>query len=344
MDIDKLLSHSVEDVNNTVRLLTSYQKGELKPISSGIDHLDSVCLGGLFPDMIVAIGARSANGKSYTINKIRKSILNNDKNIGCLFYNLEMPFLSLLLVELKRELNKSFEQIMRTPPQSSELPIYRKVADEFRDPRLTKIDQTVTPEDFYTLTKAYIERNLDKEQIFVLLDHIGIIIGSNKVESIHQTMEYINRLKLEYPRKLTFVVLCQLNRNVEEKMKNTTNALNRRLSTSDIYSSDSILFFADVVMGQIIPQVFNVKEFCSVRRDKFPHLEQDIVREDLNSPKDYVRLRSENRVYYEYLKVRLEDGKPRLYSQILSKEAEELIKLSEQYEQNPTNDTNEIQF
>lgn len=346
LDIEKLLEQSVEDINETVKLLSAYQHKEITPLSSGIDHLDKMCLGGLYPDLIVAIGARSANGKSYTLNRIRKSILSNPDDIGVLFYNLEMPFLSLLLIELKKELGKPLKYLMNNPPTAEELPYYKNVTNQFRDPRLTKIDRTMSPEDFYRCTKTYIEKNLHRKQIFVLLDHIGIISGTNKVESIHQTMEYINMLKLEYPRKLTFIVLCQLNRSVEEKMKPGVNPLNRRLSSSDIYSSDSILFFADIVMGQIIPQIFNLKEFCSVRRDKYPHLEEHVYYEDIMSPKDYVRLNPDNRVYYDYLKVRLEDGESRLYCEIISKEVEEYSKTVSQFEKNAdeSNNIEELQF
>lgn len=44
--IDKLLEHSVENVNSTVRFLTSLQKKEIVPISSGMCHLDKIGLGG----------------------------------------------------------------------------------------------------------------------------------------------------------------------------------------------------------------------------------------------------------------------------------------------------------
>lgn len=334
--IDRLLKQSLKGVNDAVKSIFSYQKKEIIPLKSGIDHLDTIALGGMYPDTVISITARASNGKSYTANSIRTNLLKNkSENIGLLFWNLEMPFFTLLMVELKKVLNKSLKFILNNPPTESELPLYKQVADEFRDPRLTKIDETVTPLEFYLVTKKYIEDNQDKDQLFILLDHIGIIKGTNKTESIHETMEYINMLKLEFPGKLTFIVLGQLNREIENRWRSKdSNPFTLFPDGSSIFGSDSIIFFSDIVMAQVIPQVAGMDKYGVINRTRNEHLEEHIVDEDKVSPKDYVRLKGNNRIYYHYLKVRLMDGEPTIYCEILDPEQEEFNQAVSQYEKN----------
>lgn len=336
--IDRLLKQSSKGINNTVKTLLSYQNKEIVPIQSGIPHLDNIGLGGMYPDTVIFIAARAAQGKSYTANLIRTNILKDkERDIGVLLWNLEMPFFTLLMVELKKVLKKSLKSILSQPPTESELPIYKQVADEFRDDRLTKIDETVTPEEFYLITKEYIERNKHKKQLFIILDHIGIIKGSNKTESIAETMEYINMLKLEYPGLLTFIVLGQLNRDIEARWRNKdSNPFTLFPDSSSVFGSDSAMFFSDILMVQVIPQVVNMDKYGIVNRDRNKHLEEHIVEEDVNSPKEYVRLKGTNRVYFHFLKVRLQDGEPTIYCQVLDPEQEEFNNAVYQYEKDHT--------
>lgn len=340
--INRLLEHSVENINQTVKFLTDLQHKLIQPISSGLPHLDKVMLGGLFPDLIISIVARASNGKSYTINRIRNAILEDkEQDVAMLFYNLEMPFFTLLLVEIKKILKKSLRFIIDNPPSEQELPLYKKVTDEFRDKRLTKIDETITAEEFYFITKAWIERNKHKKQLFILLDHIGIIKGKNKTESIHETMEYINMLKLEYPRLLTFIVLGQMNREIEARWRQKdTNPTQLIPDSSSVYGSDSIMFFSDIVMAQVIPQAVGMEEkYASVNKERYDYLSEHFTDDGVATSK-YTRLRGDNRVYYHFLKVRLQDGEPTMYCEILNPEIEELTRAHGEFEKN--NDSFEL--
>lgn len=332
--ISSLLEHSTHNINETVKYLTSLQKKEIIPISSGIDHLDKIALGGLFIDSIYSIVAKSGHGKSYSMNKIRGNILNDkEADIGILLYNLEMPFFTLLLVELKKLLKKPLKWIINNPPTEEELPMYKKATEGFRDKRLTKIDETLTPDEFYEVTKEYIERNKHKRQLFIMIDHVGIIKGKNKSESVAETMEYCNKLKLEYPRLLTFIVLGQLNREIEARWKQKeANPSGLIPTTSDVSFSSSILFFSDLVLAQVIPQVVGMGDkYASIYKKRNEHLQEHYI-DDNNPTSDTARLNGNNRVYYHYLKLRLPDGEATTYCEILDPEAEEVIQAQAKYE------------
>lgn len=346
--LDKILTHDDSDINEAVRFIYALQHGKLSPLKSGIDHLDTICLGGLFPGMIICIVSRSGMGKTFTVNQLRSNILSDkDRNVGMLLWNLEMEMKALLIQEFSKKIkNKTKAEILNTPPTQEELQIQKEVTDGFRDPRLLRINTTMTPEDFYKVNREYILRNQDKyDQLFILVDHIGILKGSDKTESIHQTMEYVNQLKLEFSRKVTFIILGQLNRNIEARWKGKeSNPMNVFPSSGDVYGSDAMYHYADVILSQVIPSSVHMETYGVVNIERLPHMKEHVYDEDLNSPKELVRLKGHNRIYYHYLKVRQEDGNPKIYGQVLSKRVEEqensLYKVYKQNEQPPEKPTN----
>ena len=78
------LYKSTELTNKTVKLISKFQSGEVKPISTGIEHLDKVLMGGLLPGTIVGIIARSQHGKSYDLERIQRHLLKTQKDVSLL--------------------------------------------------------------------------------------------------------------------------------------------------------------------------------------------------------------------------------------------------------------------
>ena len=152
-------------------------------------------------------------------------------------------------------------------------------------------------------------------------------------------------LKLEFPGLLTFIVLGQLNREIENRWRNKdSNPFTLFPDGSSIYGSDSIVFFSDIVLAQVIPKVAGMDKYGIINRERNPHLEDHILDEDKASPKDYVRLKGHNRIYYHYLKVRLMDGEPTIYCQILDPEQEEFNTAVSQYEKDNTVEDDDLAF
>jgi replicative DNA helicase len=345
--LDDLLIKNNKDFNEAVKTLNSFQKGEINPIESSYDFLNEICLGGLLPNLIIAILGRPTHGKTYIASQLKEDILKDkNKNIGLLHYNWEMPAFALLLTQLKKRLHKPYREILYNLPSPEELVIMKDVADEFRDDRLTTIQKSLTPTEFDYLTRKYIEQNLDKEQLFIIVDHVGITKGTNKLQAIYELLEIMNGIKLDYPNRITFIILGQLNREIEKLWRTRDiNPINLRITSEYIYGADALQQYADVIIASMIPSRAGLEDgYCTVHRERNPHLEEHIIVNDKNSNKDYVRLKGINRVYYDVLKKRLDDGSPSLYCQILSKEQEEIINAYSYSEHDSTEDEEEIIF
>lgn len=336
--LSKLLEKSIEGIDNAVKSIYNYQTGKFKPVKTSYDFLNEICLGGLLPGLIITILGRPQNGKSFIVQQLREDILKDkDRDVGVLLWNLEMPWFSLLLVQIKKILNKSFKDILSNKPTAEELVIMKQVADDFRDHRLTTITTALTPEEWEYVTREYIVENLHKEQLFILYDHAGITKGTNKLEAIFELMERANNIKLDYSDKVTFIILGQLNREIERLFRTRdANPINLRVTSEYIYGSDALQQYSDIIIASTIPQRFGLDKYCAVNRERYPHLEEHIIDEDKESPKDFVRLKGNNRIYYDILKTRLNDDTPTLYCQILNKEQEEYNNTVGVYEKDHT--------
>lgn len=320
----KYLERDTENFDNAVRSLTAIQKGKFPPISTNLDFLDIMLLGGFMRQTIITIAARSGNGKSWLSAHLKKAILDSGRNVALQDYDLEMPEFTNLILELKKELKKSLREILNNPPSTpEEKEAYKRVADRFRDPRINRITTTMTPDDFLELTREFLERNKDKEMCFVFLDHILVLLGENKNTTLLTTMEGISALKLEYPNSC-FIVMSQLNREFEQNIRNTTNPLYQFPSSSSFYASDSMLFYSDVCVALVLPSRFNIETYGAINKEHNPHLLEHVCDDDVDSTKTYLKLKANNRIYYHFIKMRLfEEGVPTIYCKVLSPEAEE---------------------
>lgn len=329
MNIDELLDPSKSSVNNAVRLIHNYQQGKLKPIKTSIDHLNSMLHGGLYPGMIISICARSGSGKTYTAHTLREDILGSHSNVGLLIYNWEMTFFNLLLVEMRKRSNLKYAELLNLKnPTEEQLQMMKDVAESFRNENLTTVSKALNPDEFDKVTRQYIQRNLDKQQLVIIVDHIGITKGSDKGSAITGIMEAENEIKLDYPELVTFINLAQLNRNVDTLFRSAdTNPLNLRLSPEMIYMSDSLMQASDLVLGQVIPDKFNMQHYTAVNAERFEHLAPHFT--DQTHKKDFTLLKAPNRIYYDYIKPRLEDGQPTLYGNILDPVREEFLQAEE---------------
>lgn len=328
--LNKLLEHNTKGIDDAIRAITRLQNKKMIPIAVSYGFLNELCLGaGILPNLIISLLARPGQGKTYMAQTIRKDLLSDkSKNIGILYFNWEMPWFSLLLIELKKKLRKSFKDILGTKPTTEEKIQMKEVADALRDDRFTSVDISLDAKEFEYVCRKYIEDNLHRDQIFIFIDHIGIGKGKNKLEVMFEIMEVCNRLKLDYPNKLTFFPLSQLNRDIERLWRTRdVNPMNLRVTSEYIYGADAIMQYSDIVVASVIPQKAGFADlgYCVVNRNSHEHLEEHVMDSEKTSSKEYVRLKGNNRVYYDVLKKRLDDDAPTLYCEVLDEEKEEII-------------------
>ena len=61
--LDKLLRRTNEGIDSAVKTLVKFQKKEITLIKTSFPFLDEICLGGLMPNLVLAILGRPSHGK-----------------------------------------------------------------------------------------------------------------------------------------------------------------------------------------------------------------------------------------------------------------------------------------
>lgn len=341
LDVEKLFQESSTLVDDAVRRINKRQTGELPVLKTRYDHLNDIALGGLTAENIYVAVARPSHGKTHFLHNLIEDIfnkeLNPDANPQVLLFNWEMATSNILLRKLKEALGKPMREILDNPFTKDEVKIAKEVVDSYRDSRITKVDRALTPQEYEATCEYFAQTHADKSHCVICTDHMGIGLGDNKTKTMSEFMEVQNRLKKKYTNVL-FVDLAQLKRDIEGRWRDeNSNPRSLIPNSSDVYNSDAMQQFADMIIGLVIPYNAGMEEYASVSREYNKHLEEHFVNHGDSSQ---VRLKGRNRVYHHFIKVRMADDHDvaRNYCVYLNEEDKEIIDTSALSEKDSTQD------
>jgi hypothetical protein len=99
--------------------------------------------------------------------------------------------------------------------------------------------------------------------MLVTIDHSALFrVGKgqkDKFEMLNALGEALTMMKKRYP--IAFVVLSQLNRNIDNPDRSKDGEYGNYILDSDIYGSDALLQHADVVMGINKPSIRKIRQY-----------------------------------------------------------------------------------
>jgi len=355
-EIKFLLSEENNEVLDAHKEIVSIQKDKSSILRFGKDWLDSNLIGGI-NNKIIFLGSRPGNGKTFHCSETINSLLDKSLNpspVKLLRCNLEMPTQTLLLQQICRTLEKTPREVLETPYSETERPVVTSVVNSFMDKRIKNVSKVLTGDDFRKLLINFIEpidkedEELNKNSLGLLLtgdeekdeeiiknfkplktkkvcliDHLHIYKNKEEIDTI---LLICNEMKMR-DKNLSFIIYFQLRRDVEDLWRETkekkVNPKNMLPNSTFIYLTDILQQIADIVVGMVIPQVYDLEEYVAVYKDRHKHLE-DHFAEDM-SDSNWVRLRGRNRIYYNFMKIRLLNSfeDPRLFCDILDAKYEE---------------------
>lgn len=368
-EIDQILlgvgSEALEAHIDIVKL----QKDASQTLLTGHKDLDDNLIGGANNKMIF-IGSRPSMGKTHhcqtTIRSLLDLEINPNPNIKLLRMNLEMPTQSLLLRELKNKLGRTMTDIVSREYTKEERKLVKEVVEDFNNPKVVNFSRAVEGENLKYLLRSFIKAIDEQDEIatkvlqqfdiqpvaasegvervvgkitppqktkkVVLIDHLHIYADKSTIDSV---LKICNEFKMSDPN-LTFIFYFQFGRTLEDLWRDTkdkkANPLNFLPNSSHIYLTDLLMQYADIVMGMVIPQVVDLEEYASINKDRNEHLKNHFA--DEVEGNSFVRVKGRNRIYYNFIKVRMIDSfeAPRLFCDILDPDFEK--SAEKMYQQN----------
>ena len=287
-----------ELTNETVATIGKFQSGELKVISTGINHLDDALLSGLTPGIVLGIVGRSSHGKSYDMERIQRHILKTQEDVLYINCNWELSHFKLLLRDISQRTGNSIDKILFEKQTEEQLIKLKEICDDNRTENVLYQNEPVTPEVFKEDIEKVILENPNKKIVVAIdnLENILVSKGSQK-ESMDALLYQVNRLKNIHPY-ICFIIWNQMNQNYLVRMDNPKN---QRPIDSDIYGSDQLYKLCDVLYVKLIPWKLGIHEkFMVFHKDMYSWLEDHKVHGNGNT----ASFDPYGRAFYFYLKLR----------------------------------------
>jgi KaiC/GvpD/RAD55 family RecA-like ATPase len=284
--------------DETVKTINDFQSGKLKPISTGIPHLDDALLSGLTPGIVVGIIGRSGHGKSYDMERIQRHVLKTQEDVVYINCNWELSHFKLLLRDISQRTGDSIDKILFDKQSEEQLLKLKEICDDNRTENVLYQNEPVTPDVFKEDIEKVILENPNKKIVVAIdnLENILIAKGSQK-ESMDALLYQVNRLKNIHPY-ICFIVLNQMNQNYLLRMDNPKN---QRPIDSDIYGSDQLYKLCDVLYVKLIPWKLGIHEkFMVFHKNMYDWLEEH----KLHSNGNVASFDPYGRAFYFYLKLR----------------------------------------
>lgn len=265
------LYKSSELTDKTVQLISDFQAGKVKPISTGISHLDKACFGGLTPSLIVGITARSFQGKTFDLEQIQSHIKKTEPDVIMINGNYELNFFKILLRDIAQKTGKTQAEILYENPTKEDLLKLKEIVQPHRNDNIYYQNEPVSASTFFNDVKSIIDA-FPTKKIVVTIDNLENILddkGSQK-SSIDAFLTQINMLK-DMHWFISFIILNQLNDNILSRLSNPKE---HKPKESDIYSSGQYYKLCDVLYVKVLPWRMHITEkFMVFSKDSYEWLE-----------------------------------------------------------------------
>lgn len=303
--------------NKAFKEIRDYQTGKKGIIKSGLPYFDDV-----FPIVngsVIVFSAGSGVGKSWTLSKIVKNILNKElnplaDNFAVLNISLEMRVISLILRGMSTHIKKDKRDILLQEFTEEEKQMANEYYLSIQDDRVNISQVPTTPNKFFEGCKEFLEANKDKDSVIITVDHLALVSadsGEPRNSVIEKFIERVNDLKMMY-ENVIFILLSQTNSEMIRRAKDKD--VMSQPQPQDLYYSQFTFQVADYVAVMINPTKMGITEYTKIRPDRYPNLEKFFLEED---SKGRVSLETFGVNYVHLLKCREAQG---LYLDIYAEE------------------------
>lgn len=249
--------------------ITSRADGKIKSLRTQWEAFNSIGLNGIEWQSLYVLAARPGVGKTLIAASLTRELqrLNRDQDFAVLHFQFEMLGRNLALRELSsanklniRYLQSSGDDGM-PPVSEADIQRLRVYVESQKHRQDYVIDTPLTVND---MKKALVEFYRDVQKPFVCtLDHTLLVKQSGTETSRQQTLQNLATMLTEMKNALpvTFLVLTQLNREIDDPERQKPGSLSNYPTEADVYGSDYLLQCADVMVAWNRPAKYNLSMY-----------------------------------------------------------------------------------
>jgi len=252
-----------EGYKESLVYLDGRRKGLIKSIKTPWSKFNDATTDGIEWNTITVIGGRPASGKTLIAEQIvRESFaLNPNEEFRVLQFQFEMLARTQAIREFSSVIGRSYKYLCSADGKLTDEDLQRclKYAKNKVNQPINIVDTQCTVEEFKQIINDYFEKysSIDDEgqkvykKTLITIDHSVLFkkasYEGNKNEMLNNLGEAMTMLKKIYP--VAFIILSQLNRNIDNPERSEDGKYGNYILESDIFGADALLQHADTVVG-----------------------------------------------------------------------------------------------
>ena len=244
--------------------------GELKVLQTAWPKFNDAFCDGLEWRTITVVGARPGTGKTLFMEQLISDIiaLNTDQEYRILKFQMEMVDETSGIRKLSLITGADYNTLM-SKGQLIDKNLFQKCVEYYNTTQATDYVDVVydacTVDEMCATIHYYMEKHKKPDgsytNMLITIDHSALFRVAkgqkDKFDMLGALGEALTMMKKHYP--VAFLVLSQLNRNIDAPDRSRPGEYGNYVLDSDIYGSDALLQHADVVMGINKPSIRKIR-------------------------------------------------------------------------------------
>lgn len=258
----QLWSDQKKGFEESLVYLQGRMKGTITSIKTPWAKFNDATTDGIEWNSLTVIAGRPGSGKTLIKDQlIRESFaLNKNEKFRVLEFQLEMLPRVSAIREYSSILGKTYKYLCSAEGKLSEADLqtcYEHAKKRVLYP-IDIIEHSLTVNEFKEQIQMYMEHHASKTEegvqytkTIVTLDHSILLkkaaFEKEKFDTLYNLGEVLTELKRKYP--IAFIILSQLNRNVDSPERSEEGKYGNYILESDVFGGDALLQHADTLIG-----------------------------------------------------------------------------------------------
>ena len=262
-----------EALRKAILKIKARRQGDIKSLKSAWPKFNDAFCDGLEWRTITVVGARPGTGKTLFMEQLISDIIehNTDQEFRVLKFQMEMVDETSGVRKLSLNTGSDYNTLMSKGGNLVDKAIYEKCVEYYNNScnyDFINVVYDACSVDEMCATIHYEMEKYKKEDgtytnMLVTIDHSALFkVGKgqkDKFEMLNYLGEALTMMKKRYP--IAFVVLSQLNRNIDSTDRQRDGEYGNYVLDSDIYGSDGLLQHTDVLIGINKPSLKKIRQY-----------------------------------------------------------------------------------
>ena len=259
----KIWKSQKEGLKESLDYLKGRKEGLITSIKTPWVKFNDATTDGLEWNTLTVIAGRPGSGKTLIKDQIIREafIRNPGETFNVLEFQLEMLARMSAVREYSAVLGKSYKYLCSADGILADEDLQRcyEYAKKKVNFPIDIVEDAITADEFKATIEDYMEEKKVLGQYIktiITLDHSILLKkknGQQRLDALADLGDVLTELKRKYP--IMFIILSQLNRNIDHPERNENGKYGNYILSSDIFGGDALLQHADTVVGINRPAV-----------------------------------------------------------------------------------------